>query len=168
MKLIIDVGYQGNQAKVVGGFFENWFDDSLIRLSSKIVENVADYVPGEFYKRELPCILNYLSDVNLDEIELIIIDGFIYLDNDEKKGLGAYLYERLAEKIPLIGAAKSKFHNNEQYVEEIFRGESKKALYVSAIGIELPEASLLIENMFGKFRLPDLIKQVDTETKNNF
>ncbi|MBB2148203.1 endonuclease V [Pedobacter gandavensis] len=168
MKLIIDVAYEGNQAKVVGGFFENWFDDSLVKQSIKIVDNVQDYVSGEFYKRELPCILEFLDEVNLKEIELLIIDGFIYLDDERKKGLGAYLYDSLAEKIPIIGAAKSRFYNNTKYVQEIFRGESKKPLYISAIGIELPEASLLIDKMFGKFRLPSLIKQVDTETKNKW
>jgi len=167
MKLIIDVSYQNNQAKVVGGFFENWLDDSLIKQSSRIVEKVEDYVSGEFYKRELPCILEFLSDVNLKEIELIIIDGFIYLDDERKSGLGAYLYDRLNKEIPIIGVSKSRFYNNNKYVKEVFRGESKNALYISAIGIELLEASLLIEKMCGEYRLPKLIKQVDTETKTN-
>ena len=168
MKLIIDVAYQNNEAKVVGGFFEDWSDDVMLKQSSKIVENVQDYVSGEFYKRELPCILEFLKDVPLDEIELLIINGFIYLDDERKYGLGAYLYDSLDKKIPIIGAAKSRFYSNTKYVEEVFRGESKKPLYVSAIGIELPEAALLIANMYGKYRLPNLIKEVDTETKNTW
>lgn len=167
MKLILDVGYKNNVAKVVGGFFNNWEDDKLIRISHKIVENINEYVPGEFYKRELPCILEFLKDYDLEQIQCIIIDGFIFLDDNQKKGLGAYLYESLNSKISIIGAAKSKFYNNTKNTIEIFRGESKNALYVSAIGIELDVAAKHIASMHGNFRLPNLIKQVDTETKQD-
>lgn len=85
MKLILDVGYKNNVAKVVGGFFNNWEDDKLIRISHKIVENINEYVPGEFYKRELPCILEFLKDYDLEQIQCIIIDGFIFLDDNQKK-----------------------------------------------------------------------------------
>lgn len=165
MKLIIDVSYQDTQAKVVGGFFEKWTDESLRQITSKIVDDVNEYVSGEFYKRELPCILEFLKDIDLQEIDLIIIDGFIYLDDDEKKGLGAYLYDFLAIKIPIIGVAKSKFYNNNRFVKEILRGQSKNCVYISAVGIDLDYASSLIQKMFGEFRLPSLIKKVDTETK---
>lgn len=165
MKLIIDVSYQNNRAKVVGGFFENWNDENLFKISEKFVENVEEYIPGQFYKRELPCILEFLNDLNLEEIELIIIDGFIYLDDENKKGLGAYLYESLNHRIPIIGVAKSKFHNNNLNVNEVLRGESRNPLYVSSIGIDLSEATDFIQNMYGEFRLPHLIKLVDTETK---
>lgn len=165
MKLIIDVSYQDNHAKVVGGFFQNWKDENLINLSQKFVENVEEYIPGQFYKRELPCILEFLNELNLNEIELIIIDGFIYLDDENKKGLGAYLYESLNRQIPIIGVAKSKFHDNNINVREIYRGESKNPLYISSLGIDLSEASDFIRGMNGEFRLPHLIKLVDTETK---
>lgn len=46
MKLIIDVSYKGTQAKVVGGFFESWTDSSLLQISSKIVDDVCEYVSG--------------------------------------------------------------------------------------------------------------------------
>ena len=165
MKLIIDVSYKGTQAKVVGGFFETWSDTSLMQISSKIVDDVAEYVSGEFYKRELPCILEFLEDMDLQEIDLIIIDGFIYLDDGGKKGLGAYLYESMALAIPIIGVAKSKFYNNNKLVKEIFRGQSKNGIYISAIGIDLDAASAPVQTMSGDFRLPELIKKVDTKTK---
>ncbi|SDE00729.1 endonuclease V [Pedobacter soli] len=165
MKLIIDVAYSASRAKVVGGFFESWDDGSLLGISSKFVDHVGEYISGEFYKRELPCILAFLEDIDLKAIALIIIDGFIYLDDDGKKGLGAYLYESLGRAIPVIGVAKSKFYNNNAFVREIFRGQSKNGIYVSAIGIDLEDASGLVQGMSGDFRLPDLIKRVDTETK---
>mgnify|MGYP006192411485 FL=1 len=165
MKLIIDVGYQNNKAKVVGGFFEDWNVNQLLKLAYKEVDEVQEYIPGEFYKRELPCILEFLKEHNLEEIECIIIDGFIFLDNENKKGLGAYLYESLNNKLPIIGVAKSKFYNNTKNTIELVRGQSKNAIYISAIGIELDEAAKLINSMHGEFRLPNLIKQVDTETR---
>ena len=165
MKLIIDVGYQNNKAKVVGGFFEEWSANQLIKIAYKEVDEVAEYIPGEFYKRELPCILEFLKEHNNEEIECIIIDGFIFLDDENKKGLGAYLYESLNNKLPIIGVAKSKFYNNTKNTIELVRGQSKNPLYISAIGIDLNEAAQLINSMQGQFRLPNLIKQVDTETR---
>lgn len=109
MKLTIDVAYQNNTAKVVGGFFKNWEDNQLTSISQKMLSNIEPYEPGEFYKRELPCIMAFLADCKSHKIELIIIDGFVYLDDDDKKGLGAYLFDALDQKIPIIGAAKSSF-----------------------------------------------------------
>ena len=165
MKLIIDVGYQNNKAKVVGGFFEEWSANQLIKIAYKEVDEVAEYIPGEFYKRELPCILEFLKEHNHEEIECIIIDGFIFLDDENKKGLGAYLYESLNNKLPIIGVAKSKFYNNTKNTIELVRGQSKNPVYISAVGIDLNVAAQFINSMQGEFRLPNLIKQVDTETR---
>ena len=165
MKLIIDVSYQNNKAKVVGGFFENWDDEQFLKIVDTTVNQVQKYIPGEFYKRELPCILEFLNEFDLSEIEFIIIDGFTYLNDNYKKGLGAHLFESLNEAIPIIGVAKSKFYDNTKNVIEIFRGESKNPLYVSSIGFDLSKAATLIKNMHGNYRLPHLVKLVDTQTK---
>lgn len=165
LKLIIDIFYKGDSAKVVGGFFTGWNDKELAKQAVSIMTGIEEYIPGEFYKRELPCILSFLEDHPQEPVELIIIDGYVFLDNQMKKGLGAWLYESLAGKIPIIGVAKSRFHGNEQYVQEITRGKSHTPLYISSAGIELEEASQRVKNMSGDYRLPQLIKQVDTETK---
>jgi deoxyribonuclease V len=106
-----------------------------------------------------------LEDLDLHEIAYIIIDGFVYLDDEGKKGLGAYLYETLLVKVPVIGVAKTSFHNNKLNVIEIKRGESNNPLFVSAIGMEVAEAAERIKNMTGAYRMPDLLKEVDTKTK---
>ncbi len=165
VKLIIDVSYQNNKAKVVGGFFENWNDEQFLKINENTVNEIQEYIPGEFYKRELPCILEFLNEFDLNGIEFIIIDGFTYLNDNYKKGLGAYLFENLNKTIPIIGVAKSKFYDNTKNVIEIFRGESKNPLYVSSIGLDLLKAATLIKNMHGNHRLPHLIKLVDTQTK---
>ena len=45
--------------------------------------------PGQFYKRELPCILELLKQVN-PLPNYIVIDGYVYLGGDEKPGLGKH------------------------------------------------------------------------------
>lgn len=84
----------------------------------------------------------------------------LVLIGDDKKGLGAHLYDALANKIPVIGVAKTFFKNAVNYIE-IYRGESTKPLYVSSIEIDLNYSADLIRNLKGKFRIPDVLKEVD-------
>jgi deoxyribonuclease V len=74
----------------------------------KYLKHIEEYTSGEFYKRELPCILSLLGKNHFDNIEAIIVDGFVYLDDQNKLGLGGHLYERLPYKVPVIGVAKNK------------------------------------------------------------
>lgn len=67
---------------------------------------------GEFYKRELSCILAILEDIDLATISCIIIDGFVVLDDAGKHGLGGHLYEQLDPKVPVIGFATNIPENN--------------------------------------------------------
>lgn len=59
MILAIDVHYRDTFAKAVGVLF-NWDDEHPQKIITTIVDNVDEYIPGEFYKRELPSVLkNY-------------------------------------------------------------------------------------------------------------
>lgn len=166
MKLAIDVYYFDNKAKIVGVLFCNWNDSKPFQIISFYKENVEEYESGNFYKRELPCIIELLDKLNLSVIDIIILDSFVYLDDNKKMGLGGYVYKYLKEKIPIIGVAKTFFFNNKKYVQEVFRGKSEKPLYISAEGIELEFAKKNIQNMHGNFRIPTLLKLLDMETKN--
>ena len=75
MLLAIDVDYRANKkAKVAGVLFNDFKDDTPVQIITKIVEGVKPYEPGQFYKRELPCILALLEE--LSELpECIIVDG---------------------------------------------------------------------------------------------
>ena len=95
MKLAVDAYYAGNKAKVIGVLFENFSDEKLLEIISKIVDGVAPYESGSFYKRELPCIVSLLQDLDVRDISRIVIDGFVYLDDEGGYGLGGHLYERL-------------------------------------------------------------------------
>jgi len=159
MILAVDVDYRENhKASVAGVLFSSWQDREPKEVVSTIVEEVAKYQSGQFYKRELPCILALLEKIDV-ELSCIVVDGYVFL-GESKKGLGAYLYEALDRKIPIIGVAKSPFRDisKESF---IYRGESKKPLYITSVGIELNEAKEVIKGMYGRFRIPFLLKEVD-------
>ncbi|MDM1096376.1 endonuclease V [Myroides odoratimimus] len=165
MKLAIDVFYYEQKAKIVGVLFERSTDIMPMDIITKVIPCTAEYEPGAFYKRELPCILSLLEEVDLKTLDCIIIDGYVYLDSNRKKGLGGYLYEVLVDKLPIIGIAKSYFFRDDSLVSEVLRGDSLKPLYVTAIGMELKDASVFVQSMNGKYRMPTLLQIMDTETK---
>ncbi len=163
MIFAVDVYYHADQAMVAGVLFENWDDaEPTYELTTKVV-GIAEYEPGQFYKRELPCILEILGQ--LDRLpDYIIVDGYVYLDRDRKPGLGHYLYNAIDRKATVIGVAKTRFQDVPTNTE-IFRGESDRPLYVTAVGIDESQAKNSIERMHGKHRIPTLLKIVDKLTK---
>ncbi|OOQ59312.1 endonuclease V [Mucilaginibacter pedocola] len=165
MILATDVYYlEDNTAKAVGALF-HWQDNAASEIISIQVDNIAPYIPGEFYKRELPCILKVIEKAGLHRISTIIVDGNVYIDNAGSYGLGGKLWEALDGTIPVIGVAKTSFKNTEEKVIPVLRGQSQNPLYVSAIGMDVTEAAALIKGMQGEYRMPDILKQVDTATK---
>lgn len=160
MILAIDVDYRENStANVAGILFKKGEDEKPYKTITKKVENIASYESGQFYKRELPCILALLKEIKEENLDYIIVDGYVFL-NENKKGLGAYLYDAIEQKIPIIGVAKNAYSN---ILEEthIYRGESKKALFITSVGINLEEAKKRIKDMHGEYRNPTLLKEVD-------
>ena len=99
------------------------------------------------------------------DISLIVIDGFVYLDDEGRYGLGGHLYEHLERRVQVVGVAKSPFKGSCKLIREICRGRSKRPLFVSAVGTDLDEAARLVKGMSGEFRLPSLLKILDDETK---
>jgi exodeoxyribonuclease-5/deoxyribonuclease V len=165
MILAFDTYYFDNKAKTVCLEFENWNEDKNFKVHAEIIHNVSEYIPGEFYKRELPCILSLLNQIDLKNIETIIVDGFVYLDDDKKYGLGGHLYEKLNNEIPIIGVAKTNFASIKKDKKALLRGDSAKPLFITSIGIDLEEAFQKVESMAGEFRMPTLLKELDRLTK---
>jgi len=166
MILAFDTYYFDGKAKTVCLEFTEWSQSENFKVHTEIIDNVAEYIPGEFYKRELPCILSLLNKIDLKKVEVIIVDGFVYLDDEKKYGLGGHLYEKLNQKIPIIGVAKTNFASIEKYKRSLLRGDSQKPLYVTAIGIDLEDAFQKVESMAGEFRMPTLLKEMDRLTKD--
>ena len=145
MIVAIDVDYRENNYAVIAGvLFKDWQDKEPVETIITNLDNIAAYVSGQFYKRELPCILKLLDEMKTIP-KCIVVDGYVFLDNN-KKGLGAYLYEALDKKTPIIGVAKSAF-NNISPDTYVYRGESKKPLYITVAGIALEEAKRAILKM---------------------
>lgn len=167
MILAFDTYYNKNTAKTVCLSFKDWNSEDNYEIFTETISGIEEYVSGEFYKRELPCILSLISKIDIENIDLIIIDGFVYLNDDKKFGLGAYLYEALNKNTPIIGVAKRDFATIDKNRQILFRGKSKNPLYITSIGIELDLASVKIKNMKGEFRIPTLLKEVDKLTKEN-
>jgi len=164
MLLALDVFYLQDRAKAVGVLFkgENSEPEKVI---IEFIKDVDEYIPGEFYKRELPCIKAVLDKVSLKELSAIIVDGHIYIDNEKNRGLGAHVWHLLGGTIPIIGVAKNAFFNNKEIVYELSRGNSNKPLFISSIGIELRDAVQLINEMHGNYRMPTILKELDRITK---
>lgn len=162
MLLAIDVYYFQDQANVAGVLFNDWSDGQPQQVVVERCTQVAAYESGQFYKRELPCILQLLSVIT-EPIDYIIVDGYVTLGAEKKAGLGMHLYQALlaqSKTIPIIGVAKTQFAGTP--VEcEVLRGQSHQPLYVTVADIELEQAKLAIKRMHGNYRLPTLLKEVD-------
>ncbi len=155
----LDVQYHNNQNALVACIgFEKWDDDIATYSKTAYIDSIEPYQAGSFYKRELPCLLVALE--GLEDIECIIVDGYVWLGDENHAGLGMHLYNALDRAIPIIGVAKSKFIDTPSRCE-LMRGESKKPLFITSVGVELDIAKEAIASMSGKYRLPTLLKEVD-------
>ncbi|MBI1226336.1 MAG: endonuclease V [Bacteroidetes bacterium] len=161
-----DTFYEGLNAKTVCIGFEEWTSTDYNFLQQESLEIQSEYISGEFYKRELPCILSLLGKMTLSPSDMLIIDGYVYLDDYGKLGLGGHLNHSLDGKIPVIGVAKTNFATIFERKKEILRGKSQKPIYVTSIGIDLSLAAELVGQMAGIFRMPDLLKKLDLLTKS--
>jgi deoxyribonuclease V len=123
-----------------------------------VVDDVAPYVPGEFWRRELPCLRAVLDGVA--EVELLVVDGYVDLDPSGRPGLGAYAREAFA--VPVIGVAKTRFVSATHAVP-VLRGTSGavRPLYVTATGLPMAEAAAMVREMAGRYRVPDGLRRVD-------
>ena len=154
--------FEDNSASAAVVLFSDYADSEPSASLAQILPKAADYMPGEFYRRELPCILSLLRQIKVSPDELII-DGYVMLGH--KHGLGQHLFKSLDEKIPVIGVAKSKFVGVKAV--EVYRGKGKKPLYITSAGMDLQEASEKIRTMHGAHRIPTLLKHVDLLARDN-
>jgi deoxyribonuclease V len=154
----VDVHYLDDSMAVAGAIVFSEYSDSLAyRTYIKEIYDVEDYIPGQFYKRELPCIMAILGDIG-EDIETVIIDG--YVDLGEQPGLGHHLWKALNRSKNVIGVAKKYFRGSDAI--KVFRGKSRQPLYVTSAGIEQTIAAGFISQMYGRFRLPTLLKLADS------
>ncbi len=163
MILAFDAHYTAERTKLVAATFQEWSDSEPRELRTWYSGPAAAYQPGQFYRRELPLILEALQDFHLPDIQAIVIDGYVYLDAQGRQGLGGHLYHELKAQIPVIGIAKSYFRDNNAI--PVLRGESSKPLYVTAYGMTPEVAAANLAGMAGPYRMPDILAAVDQQTK---
>lgn len=155
----VDVTYRDSGAVAVCVLFRSWSDAACVREYACRIERVEKYRPGEFYLRELPCILEVLREVR-EPLTAVVVDGYVWLGATGKAGLGAKLYESLDRVIPVIGVATSMFAGTTVAIA-VKRGRSARPLYVTAAGMEPEKAAEFIRLMHGEYRIPTLLKRAD-------
>ncbi len=157
----VDVQYlpegRARAAAVVGAdrTFAEVVSDVVLEVSG-----VAPYVPGRFYERELPPLLEVLAEVGerVGSVPLVVVDGYVDLDPAGRPGLGAHLHDALG--VPVVGVAKTRFRGAEHAVE-VLRGGSARPLLVTAAGLGADEAAAAVAAMAGVHRVPDALRRVD-------
>lgn len=162
----LDVDYRENEAIAACVLFEQWHDEEPYALFIEQIDDIAPYEPGQFYKRELPCLMRVLKQVS-EPIDVIVIDGYVWLDENMRPGLGGHLYEALEQRVPIVGVAKTNFATAESIAEKVYRGDSERPLYVTAVGVDAPEIATQIQAMHGEYRIPTLLKRVDQLCRNS-
>jgi deoxyribonuclease V len=155
----VDVDYRDTEAVAACILFRSWADDSGAAELVEHIGRVEPYQPGQFYRRELPCLLAVLAKASVP-LEAVVVDGYVWLGGEDAPGLGAHLYAALAGTVPVIGVAKTHFAGV-RAARPVLRGGSRRPLYVTAAGIEAEEAARQITRMHGSFRIPTLLKRVD-------
>lgn len=160
VRVCLDVHYRENEAVAAALLFTHWSDSTASgRLVTRLT-NIEPYVPGQFFRRELPCLLEVLRLIT-DPIETIVVDGYVWLEDESRPGLGAHLYSSLHGNIPVIGVAKTQFRSARVSVPVVRGTLAHRPLHVTSVGIPLEEAAANIRSMHGPHRLPDLLREVD-------
>lgn len=159
MLACFDVQYHDDYALAAGLTIASWSAATPDREWVERVQPIEPYLSGQFYRRELPCLVQLLA--RLPQLpEVAVIDGFVWLGDEEHPGLGGHLYRHFGGRMAVVGVAKTEFHGAAP-VLAILRGQSAKNLYVSAAGMDLTEAAASVRIMAGNHRLPTLLRRVD-------
>jgi deoxyribonuclease V len=161
-----DTFYGEGYAKTAVIGIEDWDSSEPTFVLTDLINEVNNYESGAFYKRELPCLISIIEKIDLDfSKDILVVDGYVVLSDDGKLGLGGYLYDELDGKIPVIGVAKNDFLSLHNLKKTIYRGESKKPLFVTAMGYDLQRAGEKLTIMYGEFRIPTILKLADQKCR---
>ena len=98
MIVCVDVDYREVGAVAACVCFQAWSDDTSVLESVVQIREVEPYQSGQFYRRELPCILAVLK--SLPELpQVIIIDGYVWL-GERQPGLAPICTRRWDDESP--------------------------------------------------------------------
>lgn len=152
----MDVDYRSTGAVAAGVWFRGWQAENIELQAIAPFTIVAPYQPGAFYLRELPCLLEVLA--RGPRADVVVVDGYVWLGGG-KPGLGAHLHAAIGGAV--VGVAKTRYLSAAEAIP-VYRGTSRSPLYVSSVGLDLDIAAASVAGMHGPYRLPTLLKLVDT------
>lgn len=163
MLAFMDVCYHDSGARAAAVLAEHWLSATACAQQWVDIQQVAAYQPGAFYLRELPCLLALIHALPKMP-NVLVIDGYVWLDGRQRPGLGAHLHQALAGKIPVVGIAKTAFEGADHcsLIKPVLRASSMRPLYVSCVDCDLQETAAWVQQMHGPHRIPALLKQADT------
>lgn len=123
---ILDVAYAADAAGLACVLADSWTaPTAATEISQSLACMPAEYVPGEFYRRELP-LLRALIDDLVPRPSTLVIDGYVWLGGVDAPGLGARLFEALHSATPVVGVAKTRYRGD-TWSEQVYRGDSRPA-----------------------------------------
>lgn len=156
---VLDVHYGDTAAAAAAVLLPDWAAPAPTAEHRILLDAAAPYVPGQFKDRELPALRQVLAAVD-GPLAAVVVDAYCTLSPEGAPGLGAYLYAALGHDTPVVGIAKNRFAAATHAIE-VFRGGSRRALYVTACGLPGDEAAAHVARMAGAHRLPDAVKAAD-------
>lgn len=166
MVVIIDADYneETRTGHVAGIVARDILAEKEEYVLTAIVTEIADYISGQFYRRELKSVKSIIEQMKKEEIDLIVIDG--YADSGtEEHALGTFVFEEY--NIPVIGIGKNKYNRCVLENLEVYRGKkSQKPLYVTSKGMDNEKAKELVKQMAGENRLPYFVKLADNRARD--
>jgi deoxyribonuclease V len=152
----LDVDYRDTGAMAAGLWFRGWSASAPVFQAVAHYQQVQEYEPGAFYRRELPCLLGVLAQGARPDV--VVVDGYVWLGNGQP-GLGAHLHTVYGGVV--VGVAKTRYASATDALE-VRRGNRQSPLFVSAVGMTAEKAAAHIRDMQGPYRVPTLLKLVDT------
>jgi deoxyribonuclease V len=155
----LDAAYLATETSVACVLATDWLASSAAGEIVRTFPQAAPYQSGEFFKRELPGLIQLLSELSV-QFTVVIVDGYVWLDSNGKPGLGGHLFSALGGQIAVVGVAKTRFVGAPAI--PVLRGTSRSPLFVTSAGIPLDEAAAWVRQMHGRFRLPTLLKRADS------
>jgi len=158
MIIATDVHYADDGTAVAAGVaFSPWTAPAPDHEWTVTIDQVEDYEPGQFYRRDLPC-LQALLGASPVEPDIIVVDGHVWLSVG-RPGLGWHLYDALGQTTPVIGVAKRPFHQGT--AAQVLRGDSKNPLHITAAGLHEVSCMGWVKAMHGPYRIPTMLKRAD-------
>lgn len=155
--VLTDVFYQKEYAQAAGLVIHKWTDALPSEEYLSASTDIEEYVSGQFYQRELPHLIRLLGMIV--SYDCVVVDAHVWLEPNQP-GAGHYLWQALDQRCPVIGVAKNPYRNG--VALPLKRGESGKPLWISSVGVDVSQALSWIGEMSGPHRMPTLLKQVDS------